>query len=162
MTQREKRVEALDRVLELAVLVNEDMTQSLAAQGLTASRTHLLWELFHRGPSTQRVLAEALKVSPRNVTGLVDGLVVTGFVTREPHPTDRRATLVTLTHHGSSVMVEMKAGQQEFAELLFGDMPAGQLDDLTKGLGVVVERLRGLVTTQPETTKPATAEHRRA
>jgi DNA-binding MarR family transcriptional regulator len=161
MSQREKRIEALDRVLELAVLVNEDMTQSLAAQGLTASRTHLLWELFHRGPSTQRVLADALKVSPRNVTGLVDGLVVTGFVTREPHPTDRRATLVTLTSHGSSVMVEMKAGQQEFAQLLFGDMPAGELDDLTKGLGVVVERLRGLVTAQAESTELATTEHTR-
>jgi DNA-binding MarR family transcriptional regulator len=162
MSQREKRIGALDRVLELAVLVNEDMTQSLAAQGLTASRTHLLWVLFHRGPSTQRVLADALKVSPRNVTGLVDGLVVTGFVTREPHPTDRRATLVTLTHHGSSVMVEMKEGQQEFAQLLFGGMPAGELDDLTKGLGVVVERLRGLVTAQAETTEPATTEHTRA
>src|SRR5918993_821261 len=91
---------ALDQVLELVVLLNEDMTRSLARIGLTSARAHVLWELHHRGPTTQRVLADALQVSPRNVTGLVDGLVETGFVTREPHPGDRRATLVSFTEHG--------------------------------------------------------------
>lgn len=172
MTQEDKRIEALDRVLELAVLVNEDMTQSLASQGLTPSRTHLLWELLHRGPSTQRVLAEALKVSARNVTGLVDGLAATGFVTREPHPTDRRATLVTLTGHGSSVMAGMKAGQREFARLLFGDMPARQFEGFAEGLDVVVEKMRGLVTahsdtahsdaTQTDPSQLVTTEHNHA
>ena len=72
------------------------MTHAIEALGLTPSRTHLLWELGHRGPVPQRVLAEALKVTPRAVTGLVDALAADGLVTREPHPTDRRAALVTL------------------------------------------------------------------
>ncbi|MFC7479231.1 MarR family winged helix-turn-helix transcriptional regulator [Luedemannella flava] len=96
-----RRAGALDRILELSVLVNADMTQSLARDQLTVSRAHVLWELRHRGPSTQRVLADAMGVSARTITGLVDGLVATGFVTREPHPTDRRATLVTVTEHGA-------------------------------------------------------------
>ncbi|HZJ05259.1 MAG TPA: MarR family transcriptional regulator [Nocardioidaceae bacterium] len=150
MGEREKHVAALDQVLELAVLVNEDMTQSLAKIGLTPSRTHLLWEVFHRGSSTQRVLAEALKVSARNVTGLVDGLVESGFVTREPHPTDRRATLVTLTSHGSAVMAEMEAGRQEYAQLLLGDMSTPQLDGFTKGLATVLETLRSQITREVE------------
>ncbi len=40
---------------------------------------------------TQRALADALQVTPRNVTGLVDALADSGFVERAPHPTDRRA-----------------------------------------------------------------------
>ena len=144
MRAEPKHIAALDQVLELAVLVNEDMTTSLARDGLTPSRTHLLWEVSHRGASTQRVLAEALKVSARNITGLVDGLVDTGFVTREPHPSDRRATLVTLTDHGTDVMTEMKAGQQNYATLLFGDMSARQLDGFTRGLATVVEKMRGV------------------
>ncbi|HEX6577304.1 MAG TPA: hypothetical protein VF082_02975, partial [Jiangellaceae bacterium] len=51
---------ALDRVLELVVLLNDDMTSSLARDGLTPSRAHVLWELRRRGPSTQRVLADAI------------------------------------------------------------------------------------------------------
>ena len=127
------RVAALDRVLELALLVNADMTRGLAARGLTESRTRLLWELLQRGPSTQRELADALHVSPRNVTGLVDALVATGFVSREPHPSDRRATLVQFTEHGADVARSLERDQHEFARTLFAGMPKAQLDRLRPG-----------------------------
>lgn len=133
---------ALDQVLELTVLLNDDMTRSLARDGLTGARAHLLWELLQRGPSTQRTLAEALDVSPRNVTGLVDALVATGFVTREPHPTDRRATLVSFTEHGSSVTHAMQEGHGELADLLFGAMSPRRFECFAQGLGEVLERLR--------------------
>ena len=91
--------------------VNEDMTSSLARDGLTPSRTRLLWVLGQQGPSTQRSLAEALGVSARNVTGLVDALAETGFVTREPHPTDRRASLVSFTDHGAATVERLRREQ---------------------------------------------------
>lgn len=122
--------------------VNEDMTSSLARDGLTPSRTRLLWVLGQQGPSTQRSLAEALGVSARNVTGLVDALAETGFVTREPHPTDRRASLVSFTDHGAATVERLRREQQEFAHLLFGDLSGRRLDALVGGLGEVRDRLR--------------------
>ena len=133
---------ALDRVLELVVLLNDDMTSSLARDGLTPSRAHLLWELRRRGPSTQRVLADAMGVSARNVTGLVDALVATGFVTREAHPTDRRASLVSFTRHGAKAADALHRGQQELAHLLFATMSAERLDCFVDGLDEVLTRLR--------------------
>ena len=132
----------LDQLLEVTVLMSDDMTRGLARMGLTPARAHLLWELAGRGPSPQRVLAEALGVSARNVTGLVDALVETGFVTREPHPTDRRATLVSFTPHGRETAEALQRGRMEFARLLFADMPARRLDCLAEGLGEVLHRLR--------------------
>ncbi|WP_116949941.1 MarR family winged helix-turn-helix transcriptional regulator [Jiangella endophytica] len=142
MTSPQKHTEALGRILELVVVLSDDMTRSLAAQGLTDARAHLLWELHHRGPSTQRVLADALRVSPRNITGLVDALVATDFVTREPHPTDRRATLVTFTEHGAAITTAMERDQHEFARILFADMPDDRLAALVDGLDDVLARLR--------------------
>ncbi len=136
------QTEALDRVLELTVLLNEDMTKGLAEYGLTPARTHLLWRLHNDGPATQRALADALKVTPRNVTGLVDGLVTTGYVTREPHPSDRRATHVSLTRRGVSAMEEMERAHRELAELLFGELSARQLRAFAGGLEHVLSRLR--------------------
>jgi DNA-binding MarR family transcriptional regulator len=136
---------ALDRLLELSVLIDADMTGSLAAQGLTPARTHLLWELGRRGPSTQRALADALDVSARNITGLVDALEETGFVVRRPHPDDRRATLVTLTERGAVVFEELGRGHEEFARLLFADMPPAELDGLVRGLDSVLTILREAV-----------------
>ena len=134
--------EALDQLLELVVLISEDMTQTLARDGLTVPRAHLVWLLHHGGATTQRALADALKVSPRNITGLVDGLVATGLVTREPHPTDRRATLVSLTDRGASTLAEMDRGHRELATLLFGDMADRQFGSFVDGLGHVLRRLR--------------------
>jgi len=141
-------VDLLDQVLELAVLINQDMTGSLAQRGLTPARTHLLWELAHRGPSTQRDLAEALRVSARNVTGLVDGLEATGFVTRAAHPGDRRATLVTLTAQGEREMKRMRDEHVQFADALFKDMPQARRAALAAGLGHVLDRLRTLIAQQ--------------
>ena len=145
------RIAALDAVLELTVLLGHDMTTSLARDGLTTSRAHLLWVLRETGPTTQRALAEALGVSARNVTGLVDALVETGFVTREPHPTDRRATLVTFTARGARVTAEMADGQHELADLLVGGLRPQELDALTRSLASVLDRLKARL--QEETAR---------
>src|SRR3712207_6566916 len=133
---------AIDRVLELTVLLSADMERDLAARGLTTARTHLLWEAHRRGPCTQGTLAGALGVSPRNVTGLVDGLVATGFVTRERHPTDRRATLVTLTERGAQVAADLVEGRGQLADLLFTGIPDEVFTGLVEGLDIVLARLR--------------------
>jgi DNA-binding MarR family transcriptional regulator len=135
---------ALDRTLELAVLVNEDMDRALAADGLTRSRAHVLWELHHRGPVPQRTLATALQVSARNITGMVDALVATGFVTRQPHPTDRRATLVTPTEHGRRTAAALARGRHELAVALFSDLPPDRLATFAEVLDLVLVRFRQL------------------
>jgi DNA-binding MarR family transcriptional regulator len=132
----------LDRVLELVVVLNDDMTHAIRALGLTPSRTHLLWELGQRGPVPQRVLAEALKVTPRAVTGLVDALVADGVVTREPHPGDRRATLVTFTSRGETLVTQLKRDHKALARALFAPMSRREFDGFARGLGGVIDRLR--------------------
>jgi len=118
------------------------MTYAIEALGLTPSRTHLLWELGQRGPVPQRVLAEALKVTPRAVTGLVDALVADGLVTREPHPGDRRATLVTFTSKGETLVAQLKRDHKALARALFAPMSRREFDGFVRGLGGVIDRLR--------------------
>ena len=142
MSEADRYGVALDRVLELVVLLNEDMTRSLARDGLTVSRAHVLWELRRRGPATQKALADALEVSPRTITGLVDALAATGFVTRQPHPTDRRAILVTFTEHGAKTAEALVRGHRELARMLFAPMPADGFDRFVAGLDEVLARLR--------------------
>jgi len=136
------RAGALDRILELVVMLSDDMTRRLAADGLTTSRSAVLWHLHHNGPVPQRDLAEALHVTARTITGLVDGLEKTGFVTREPHPTDRRATLVTLTGKARKTVDTLEREQEGFVELLFGELTADRFDCFVAGLDHVLGKLR--------------------
>lgn len=137
-----QQVSALDLVLELAMLLDDDLTQHLGRQGLTVSRAHLLWELGRAGPVTQQALARAMGVSARNITGLVDGLAATGFVARQAHPTDRRATLVTFTKKGEKTVQALQRGQQELAQQLFTGWPDHQFGTFVTGLREVLARLR--------------------
>jgi DNA-binding MarR family transcriptional regulator len=133
----------LDRVLALTVVLGKDMATQLARDDLNDSRAHIVWELAHRGPSKQAAIAAALGVTPRAVTSLVDALVAGGIVTREPHPTDRRATLVTLTERGDAVAHSFIAGHRDLARRLFADVPADQLDTFHAVIGHVLARLPG-------------------
>ncbi len=145
----EERWEAvLDRVFELTLLLGRDITENLARDGLTESRAALVWELHHRGPCTQRELADAVNVTPRTITTLVDGLESTGFVAREAHPSDRRATLVTLTRQGRASGRKLAAGKRRLARELFSDLSPELLDGLDLGLQEMVERLRSVLAAQ--------------
>ncbi|QBX55415.1 MarR family transcriptional regulator [Nocardioides seonyuensis] len=136
---------ALDRVLHLAALVQRDLSRFERESGLTTPRVHLLWVLGETGPTTQQRLSAALGVTPRNVTGLVDGLVSSGHVTREPHPTDRRATLVTPTEDGARVIVDLVSSHAELAHELFGDLPATRLAAFSATLDQTIETFTSLM-----------------
>lgn len=136
---------ALDRLLEVAVVLGGDMGGHLAAQGLTTSRAHVLFVLHETGPTTQRTLADALDVAPRTITGLVDGLVASGHVTREPHPTDGRATLVTPTSSGAEAARALAEGRLGLAQALFADWRAEHVESLVTGLDEVLATLHVLI-----------------
>ena len=138
-------VVALDRLLELALLVNADMDAGLAARGLTPSRTHLLWVLHQHGPATQRELADALEIAPRSVTGLVDALEDSGHVVRRPHENDRRAVRVHLTPKAVEAMARMEQERDELARALFGPVPRRRLTALVTELEELSARLRRLM-----------------
>jgi DNA-binding MarR family transcriptional regulator len=66
-------------------------------------------------------LADALAVTPRNVTALVDGLEGEVLVRRAPHSTDRRITLVELTCSPDRVATQFESYQGSI-ERLFDEL----------------------------------------
>jgi DNA-binding MarR family transcriptional regulator len=100
-------------------------------QGLTRARAELLWRLRTQGSKTQRGLSEALRCSPRNITGLLDDLGADGLVVREPHPTDRRALLVTMTPKAAKTRSHFDHAFRQNAEHLFAGTSPANLAALT-------------------------------
>src|SRR5260370_22329577 len=132
---------ALDRVFELAVGLGDMMQRARDERGLSAARADVLFVLHQRGPLVQRELSQALRCTPRHVTGLIDILEAQGWVARGPHPTDRRATLVSLTEQGAEAAARMHAERQEAAAALFGDVSVNDLATFVAVLNQVLDRL---------------------
>ena len=135
----------LDRLLQIADLFQKDMARAFDGTGLTTSRVHLLWVLQHAGPSTQQALAKLCAVSPRNITGLVDGLERSGHVRRTPHPTDRRAVLVELTPSAVTTMTRMQREHVDLNETLTSAIAPEDRQAVERGITALVDRLSELV-----------------
>ena len=141
MADMPQHVEALDRVFELAGRLGDMMEHALEERGLSTARAEVLFVLHQQGPMVQRELSQALRCTPRHVTGLVDILEAQGWVARSPHPTDRRATLVSLTERGMKAAARMDAERREAADALFGDLSADQLATFLAVLERVLDRI---------------------
>lgn len=132
---------ALERLWGLAILLGDGMQAGLAERGLTVARAGLIWQLQLNGPVTQQALSKQLRVTPRNVTGLVDALEADGIVARKPHPSDRRATLVSLTEKGVSLARDLRRDQDDFAQRLFEGFGPDELSAFTAVLNRVLARI---------------------
>lgn len=143
----------LDQLLAVTALLQEDLSRFFENTPLTTARTHLLWELRRLGPSTQQSLAVALQVSARNITGLVDALEQSGFVARGAHPTDRRATVVSLTELGGRTMARMEEDHRMLSHSLVAELERDDIDHLERSLDVVIGRLHALLAADREPTE---------
>jgi DNA-binding MarR family transcriptional regulator len=104
--------------------------------GASIPRLRLLYEVHCNGPQKMADLADALAVTPRNVTALVDGLESDGLVRRQPHSTDRRVTMVELTCNSDRVATQFATYQSSIAGLFIALTEDERLTllDLLQGL----------------------------
>jgi len=86
-------VRALNAQSEAVVLFHSWVAQRM---GLDPTAYKALFLLHRRGPLSAGELAAETGLATASVTDLIDRLVAKGFVTREPHPKDRRRIVVTV------------------------------------------------------------------
>jgi DNA-binding MarR family transcriptional regulator len=91
--------DVVDALLFAAHRIRTSADASLRDSGLSLPAYKLLRELEDSDQSMREV-SEALRVSPRTVTDMIDSLEARGLVARGPHPADRRVTLLSLTSDG--------------------------------------------------------------
>lgn len=98
------------------------------AAGIPFSRVRALRRL-DAGPLTLRELAEALTTDAPAATVMVNDLEARGLVERRPHPSDRRAKLVSLTGAGRRVLATVRAVTDHPPSTL-ANLPPGELASL--------------------------------
>jgi len=115
---------------------------SVASAGASEARLRLLYELHCNGPRKMADLADALGVTPRNITALVDGLEAESLVRRSPHPTDRRITMIELTG-GAATVKEQFDSFQAAVTGLFADLGEADRRTLVRLLSALEAKISG-------------------
>jgi DNA-binding MarR family transcriptional regulator len=94
--------------------------ETLAPWDITPSHLRALRVLMRRGVMRLSELSDHLNIAARSTTEVVDALETRGLVERRPDPDDRRATLVVLTEHGTSVLDAIRTARGTEAQRAFG------------------------------------------
>jgi DNA-binding MarR family transcriptional regulator len=102
--------------------LRETSQEALAPWDITPAHLRALRVLGRHGTMRLSELSERLQIAPRSATEVVDALESRGLAGRRPDPGDRRATLVELTDHGTSVLDAIRAARGTEAERRFGQL----------------------------------------
>jgi DNA-binding MarR family transcriptional regulator len=132
---------ALGRLFGLTPRLTAMMDLGARQYGFGYARGRVLWALRDSGPVRMRAVSDTLGITPRTLTGLIDALEADGWVTRKPHPSDRRATLLELTPAAEQSCDRIDEAFQRFAHLLFDTVPAADVRTLLRVLTHVRDHL---------------------
>ncbi len=96
------------RLVDLVMETRDDWRRALSdATGLPFGRVRVLRRLDD-GPLTLGELAEATGSDAPAITVTINALEAQGLVNRRPHPTNRRAKLVSLTADGRATLAKAR------------------------------------------------------
>jgi DNA-binding MarR family transcriptional regulator len=113
--------------------------ETLAPWDINPSQLRALRVLMRRGDMRLSQLSDHLHIAARSTTEVVDALETRGLIERHPDPDDRRATLVTLTEHGTSVLEAIRAARGTENERAFSRLSQAERAHLAR----ILRKLRG-------------------
>ena len=137
-TEPVSSMRAVTSIMRVQQILLARLNTLLRPYGLTFPRYEALMILYfsRRGSLPLGKMGARLQVHPTSVTSLIDGLERAGLVRREPHSSDRRTTLASITESGRRVA---KAATKVLNAERFGTEPlrSEQLDSVTTILETV-------------------------
>jgi DNA-binding MarR family transcriptional regulator len=136
--QKPGKKELTEEIVQLQRQVNRALRQGESnvwmELSLTIAQLKSLFFISNEGSTNFTKLAQALRVTPSNVTGIVDRLVGQGLVSRQENPENRRMLVLQSTDKGEALLAslrETKIGQ--LSEML-SRLSEEQLSTLAEGL----------------------------
>jgi DNA-binding MarR family transcriptional regulator len=124
----------MGRLFALAPRLVEIQDLGAREYGMSYARGRVVAALHALGPVKMRELSQAVGVTPRTITGLVDALEADGWVARQADPGDRRAIIVALTPAADAAFARLLEAYRGLAQDLVGEIPGA---DLRRALGVL-------------------------
>jgi DNA-binding MarR family transcriptional regulator len=147
-------VSIVGRLFRLAPQLTDLLDLGAREYGMGFARGRVLWALQESGPVVMRALSQQLGISPRTVTGLIDALEGDGWVTRSPHPEDRRATIIAITPAAESALSVLRESYEGLAHDLLFKVDADDLARCQAVLSTIQERLTDVVAARLSTAPP--------
>jgi DNA-binding MarR family transcriptional regulator len=104
---------------------------------LTIAQLKSLFYISRYGRVNPSGLASGIRVTPANVTGIVDRLVEQGLLTRTPDADDRRISWLTLTDKGKTLIDDLREGRAQEMRRILDKLTEEELSSVAHGFELV-------------------------
>ena len=101
---------------------------------ITMPQLKSLFFISNQGSTNSVKLAAALKVTPANVTGIIDRLVEQKLVSRVENAQDRRMLVLRTTEKGEELVANLRERRRSVMDKALSGMTADELKTLLHGL----------------------------
>jgi len=104
---------------------------------VTMPQMKSLFFISNEGRTNSVKLAAALKVTPANVTGIIDRLVEQKLVSRVENPDDRRMLVLRATDKGETLVANLRERRRSVMDKALSGLTIDELTNLCKGLNAL-------------------------
>lgn len=118
-----------------AMRIRQMTEEALAPLHIFPKHYGLMAVIKASGPTSQQAIGDVLKVDRTTMVLLVDDAESKDIVIRNPHPTDRRCHLLSLSEHGQKVYGKAHRLVQKVEDEFFGSLKEREKDHLLTLLG---------------------------
>jgi DNA-binding MarR family transcriptional regulator len=118
-------------------VIRERTLDSWVKLNLTIPQLKSLFYISRHGKVNPSGLASGIRVTPANVTGIVDRLIEQGLLTRTPDPDDRRISWLRVTDSGKTLINDLREGRAQEMRRTLGKLNEEELSIVAHGFELV-------------------------
>ena len=140
------RAKLTEEVIDLEQQVNHAVGRYAPAAwmdlSLTIAQLKSLFFIDFEGSTNFRRLASALRVTPPDVTRIIDRLVEQGMVSRRENPEDRRMLLLQTTEKGKALLTKLRENRMTHMYHILARLKTEELATLAQGLTALAKAIQ--------------------
>ena len=118
-------------------VIREHTLDSWVKLNLTIPQLKSLFYISRHGRVNPSGLASGIRVTPANVTGIVDRLVEQGLLSRTLDPDDRRISWLTVTDRGKTLINDLREGRAQEMRKTLDNLTEEELSSVAHGFELV-------------------------
>jgi DNA-binding MarR family transcriptional regulator len=118
-------------------VIREHTLDSWVKLDLTIPQLKSLFYVSGHGKVNPSALASGIRVTPANVTGIVDRLVEQGLLTRTADADDRRVSWLTVTDKGKTLINDLREGRAQEMRRILDKLTEEELSTVVRGFQLV-------------------------
>jgi DNA-binding MarR family transcriptional regulator len=139
MDRRELVEQAIKLQRQVNRLFREANSDAWMAMNLTRAQLKSLFFIGRENGTNFSKLADALGLSPSNLTGIIDRLVEKGLVTRSDNVEDRRVVVLLATDKGKALIAGLREHQVKYLSAILEHMNSEELSVLVEAYSTLVK-----------------------